>query len=335
METIKWLLARQQEDGLSISKAVNLWRSIEDKGRSPLDYSALEQLNDQLENGGAQEGEYLQNLCEQWLQACFLFDERRAEQSLTQAFALYPVEMVMIELIQKGLAHAGELWYQGEVTVQQEHFTTELAVRRINAMIAAAPAPIRTSSVIVGSSAGEPHSFPALLLTLLLRYRGWDVVYLGANVPLQRLNEVVTSVKPDLVVMTAMRLATAGTLLETANYLMEIDRPLAFGGRVFHTIPDLHRRIPGYYLGDSLPDGLSQIEALLSGPAPQILRDEKPEEFHQVIAQFRAHRPQIESQVLEAMFAKRDENIFPEYIRNANDFLAEDIIAGLKLGSMD
>ncbi|MCJ7623672.1 MAG: hypothetical protein MUO76_09230, partial [Anaerolineaceae bacterium] len=112
-------------------------------------------------------------------------------------------------------------------------------------------------------------------------------------------------------------------------------RPLAFGGRVFHTIPDLHRRIPGYYLGDSLPDGLSQIEALLSGPAPQILRDEKSVDFSGAIAQFWAHKPQIESQVLEAMFAKRDENIFPEYIRNANDFLAEDIIAGLKLGSMD
>src|SRR5512145_944070 len=35
MEIIKWLIDRQEE-GMSISRAVDLWRSLEEEGRDPL-----------------------------------------------------------------------------------------------------------------------------------------------------------------------------------------------------------------------------------------------------------------------------------------------------------
>ena len=43
--------------------------------------------------------------------------------------------------------------------------------------------PTRPERLLVASAQGDFHVFSPLLLTYLLRRRGWDVIYLGANVP--------------------------------------------------------------------------------------------------------------------------------------------------------
>ena len=59
------------------------------------------------------------------------FDEQQAERIITQAFGLFSVERVCLDVLQKGLAVIGEGWYAGHVTVQQEHFASALAIRRL------------------------------------------------------------------------------------------------------------------------------------------------------------------------------------------------------------
>lgn len=75
-----------------------------------------------------------------WLAACLAFDSLRAEDLINQAFALYPVETVCFEILQKAIGEIGQLWYEGKASVQQEHFATALAVRRIETLISATPA---------------------------------------------------------------------------------------------------------------------------------------------------------------------------------------------------
>ena len=214
-----------------------------------------------------------------WLQACLNFDGPAADQILNQAFAQFSMETVCVEIMQSGLADIGTLWYRGKASVQQEHFASELAVRRLHALISAAPQPIQKGTVLVGCPQGENHTFSLLLITLLLRYRGWDTVYLGANVPKAQLKETIAKRKPDLVVMAAMRLATAETLLDTAHYLLETQVPLAFGGRIFNLNPDLYRRIPGHYLGVELSGAIETIQSLLKGPLPPTLFEPGPESY--------------------------------------------------------
>jgi DNA-binding transcriptional MerR regulator len=93
IDIIKWLIARQDE-GLSISKAVKLWRSLKEEGNDPL-YMAAYQTADTpalTTTTSSNFSEIRQN----WIQACLRFDEPSAERILTQAFAIYPVAMVCI-----------------------------------------------------------------------------------------------------------------------------------------------------------------------------------------------------------------------------------------------
>ncbi|MFQ5422299.1 MAG: MerR family transcriptional regulator, partial [Anaerolineae bacterium] len=224
LETIKWLLARQGE-GLSISKAVKLWRSLKQEGTEPL--TAREYATTVTAVSSIPPGAPITDMRQAWIAACMNFEEAAAEQVLSQAFAMYPAQMVVLEILQKGLAQVGSDWYENKTTVQQEHFASALALRRLHALVAAAPAPTHTGKILIGCSPGEQHTFPPLLLTLLLRYQGWEALYLGADVPIAEMAETVTAVSPRLVILTAQQIHTAANLLHMARFLSGIDVPLA------------------------------------------------------------------------------------------------------------
>jgi hypothetical protein len=225
------------------------------------------------------------------------FDELAAEKALNQAFALYPVETACAEILMSGLSELGEAWYRDDVTVQQEHFASALAVRRLEALLAAAPPPSRAGRILVACPPEEAHVFPPLLISVMLRRRGWDVVYLGENVPLQRLDSTLSLVHPDLVILVAQTLHTAATLLETSQLLFEAGNALAFGGRVFNSIESLREKIPGAFLGEYLPEATSVIEGLLHKPPKAESRLTISKADQKALTQFRQARPQVEAEV--------------------------------------
>src|SRR5574340_651346 len=89
--TIKWLRARQLE-GLSISRAVELWKEISESGRDPL-AGEITPIGLESLSGGV-EPNRIDQLKSNWLAACLAFDTLRAEDLINQAFAMYPVETV-------------------------------------------------------------------------------------------------------------------------------------------------------------------------------------------------------------------------------------------------
>jgi DNA-binding transcriptional MerR regulator/methylmalonyl-CoA mutase cobalamin-binding subunit len=259
IEIIKWLIAKQNE-GLSISHAVDLWNELTASGQNPLPAPIEQTISIRSAN--------LDAVRQAWLEACLDFNESAAEHALNQAFALYPLETVCVEVIQRGLNAMGEMWYHAKATVQQEHFTSALAQRRLDALIAAAAPPTRPQTILIGCTTNEQHTFSPLLFALLLRRRGLRVVYLGANVPIQRFNETLQSVKPHLVILSAQQLQTANGLRETAEQLQVNKMHIAYAGRIFNLLPELRKRIPAHFLGESIQEAIQSVETLLTSDTP-------------------------------------------------------------------
>jgi methanogenic corrinoid protein MtbC1 len=177
------------------------------------------------------------------VEACTSFDEKRAEGTLDQAFAIFPPEAVCLDLLATALAEIGEGWYAAEITVQQEHFASELATRRVESLISSSPPPTLAGGVLVLCPPGEGHTFSPLLITFLIRWSRREAIFLGANVPVERIDEVIQATDPKLVILTAQQLHTAASLRDMASHLVERDIPTAFGGRVFNIIPRLKDHI--------------------------------------------------------------------------------------------
>jgi len=328
IDLLKWLLDRQGE-GLSISRAVDLWQNLEEKGESPL--TAYGEA--QLESAPLTiEGESLSDLRDLWLNACLNFDEMGARQTLAQAFAMFPTEVVCFEILQKGLVEVGIGWYESKITVPQEHFASSQAVRQLETLLNAAPLPIKADRLLVACAPEEQHTFGVLLLTLLLRNRGWPVIYLGANVPVDRLETAVASSQARLLIVAAQTLVTAGKLLAVAQFALEKSMPLAFGGGVFSTIPDTVKHIPGYFLGSDLQRAPQQVERFLASPVAPPEITPVSAAYEAALAQFIANRTLIESEVMAAL---ADAPLSSKYWRNANQDFGENIVAALTLGDMD
>jgi len=95
IETIKWLMQRQEE-GMRISRAVDLWNSILSNGQDPLFSPQTEQTMKPAGSITPQDSEALDFERTKWVEACLNFDETAAEQVLTQSFAQFSLETVWI-----------------------------------------------------------------------------------------------------------------------------------------------------------------------------------------------------------------------------------------------
>lgn len=333
IETIKWLLARQAE-GLSISRAVDSWNEIIASSVDPLAGFAPSTFSAAQTTPAIYiaPGTNLDSLRAQWIAACMLFSESNSEQVLNQAFSMFPVESVCMEILQKGMAEIGNLWYENKSSVQQEHFASGLAMRRLDSLLSASPAPSRNQTVIVGCAPNEWHTFTALLLSLLLRRRGLNVIYLGANVPTDYFEETVSTIKGNLVVLIAQTLTSAAALQLAAFIFAKQHLPVSFGGRIFNMRPDLVDTIPGHFLGSSVDSSLEEIEKLLKGKVKAYNLKTASQEYRAAHQAFISNRTHIESTITELA---QPFSINPIGLNIGIQFLGDSISAALQLGDME
>lgn len=329
VDTLKWLISHQ-EKGMSISHAVELWQSLVEIGEDPL------LSREKAEAGAARAitpvlGHQIDELRAAWINACLSFDRESAERVLTRAFALFPPEIVCIELLQKGLVDIGDGWHQGTVTVQQEHFTSTLSEQRLEVLIAATPSPTRQELIIVSTAPGERHTFGSFLLTYFLRRRGYDVIHLGADVPVEDFGPTIDSLQPQLVIVSAQLFHTAASIKEVAQSIQTQGVLLAYGGRAFNLMPDLRQYIPGYFLGETLEDAVAGTADLLSQrliAQESVTQDEK---HRYALAQYRERQSLIESHVWGTFIATNKNS---DHLSAINNDIAAAIGAALNLGSI-
>ncbi len=332
IETIKWLIARQAE-GLSISRAVEMWNEHIASGLDPLaGYTSSSFSSAQAGSANAAPDTTLDMIRAQWITACMNYSEANAEQALNKAFSIFPVESVCMEVLQKGMSEIGGLWYENRATVQQEHFASGLAMRRLDALLSASPTPTRPQTVLIGCPPREWHTFTPLMLSLFLRRRGLNVIYLGANVPAERFEETVAKIRANLVILVAQSLTSAATLQTTAFSLLGQNTPVCYGGRIFIMRESLREYIPGHYLGNAVDASMEQVEKILKSKDKAKETKVVSQEYTAALHAFTARRANIENTIREMI---QPLSVDPEHLNTGIHFLGDIITAALQFGDME
>ena len=119
--------------------------------------------------------------------------------------------------------------------------------------------------------------------------------------------------------------------LFVAHFLVDKGVPLGYGGLIFTLLPSLVDSIPGYYLGDSLDKVVQEVEAVLSSPARMKSVPGPSKEYNQAFDIFINRLPLIDAYMWDVVNRNGMEQ---RYLEIANEFLARDIKAALKLGDM-
>ena len=136
-----------------------------------------------------------------WRARLVASDEAGAWDVLEEALAsgMEPEE-VLLELIGPALQSIGTLWEQGKLSVAEEHRASSVAdtARRPARAHASPVGDTGGELLILAAAPGELHALPVSITANLLRWKGFDVVELGANTPADALAEAASG-EPDLV----------------------------------------------------------------------------------------------------------------------------------------
>lgn len=197
------------------------------------------------------------------LQCAHSFDAVRAQQIITQTFALYSVEETCVYVLLPALQQIGLQWRNGEASLQVEHFLTNVIRQQLLAIGATLPPPSRSGRVIAGCAPGDWHEMPVLMLSIFLQRLGWEVIYLGQAIGLDQLSSTLEALAPRIVILSASTFHTLQALVEAGDLAQRAGVAFAFGGSVFTQIAGLSERVPGAYLGGNLISASRAIDGYL------------------------------------------------------------------------
>jgi MerR family transcriptional regulator, light-induced transcriptional regulator len=173
-------MKRALDDGFSAAEAARLALAQERSPERPLD-GARERL----------------------LAAAHAYDETAVHAILDEALAAFSLETVLRELILPVLREIGAEWEQGTLEIGQEHFASNLVRERLLALArlwGRGGGPL----AVLACAPGERHDIGLIAFGLVLRSRGWRILFLGADTPLATLTKAASDTGPQLVVVSAV-----------------------------------------------------------------------------------------------------------------------------------
>lgn len=261
-----WVKQRVDE-GMQISQAIRALHRAEKEG-DPV------ALPPQLFVQHEKDRDPLDHFRRRLVDALLQHDPELANQVLAEAMSIFPLESVILNVINPTFYDIGEGWSHGQIAIATEHFATNHLRHHLLVWMRTGPPAYHVNPAVLTCAPGELHEGSLLMLAVLLRRLRWPVIYLGQSMPLADLGAFVEDVQANIVVFVAMTEEPARSLSSWPHWMPSVaqaKRPVVgFGGRIFSQQPELAGQIPGVWLGKTLEEGVEMINRMLHEMHPLI-----------------------------------------------------------------
>ena len=132
----------------------------------------------------------------------------------------------------------GELWFDGELSVAQEHLAARAALNAVYKLRSLLPVPEMSGKVAMCCAfEGDFHELPVHLAQLVFENEGFEVINFGANMPLYSFVEEAVSYAPNVICFSATVINDVERLAkdykEFRERVAKLKIPIIVGGRVF------------------------------------------------------------------------------------------------------
>jgi MerR family transcriptional regulator, light-induced transcriptional regulator len=195
----------------------------------------------------------------------------RAEHEIDEALlAGVPSPAIHALIIEPAMVRIGELWQSGAISVADEHLATTISdrvlIRLDDALTTAAPG--SRERVVLAAPQGQHHVLGMRMVADVLEGAGYDVLFLGADVPLEALCGFVIEHRPAV---TGLGFAVETGVSDCKQAIRAVHEAspaprIMLGGAA---VPVGLRHV-GYPFVHSSLEALSTVQALLDA-APQAL----------------------------------------------------------------
>ena len=199
--------------------------------------------------------------------AIIRFDEAALESSYNAALSLHSVDVVTRELLTPLLIELGERWRNGTGSVAEEHFFGLYLRNKLGARFHHRSGENQGPRLMMACLPNEQHENGLLLLSLALHGRGYRLILLGSNMPLEEIPAAVRQADCEAVVLSGSLNPDSEMLaLTLPRVVAQTPVPVIVGGAASNHCRDAIQSAGAAAVGDSLEQGIDRIEAILKGP---------------------------------------------------------------------
>jgi methanogenic corrinoid protein MtbC1 len=218
-------------------------------------------------------------------------------------------------VIAPALELVGAAWELGLISVAEEHLATAAAERALATLY---PHLVREprgprGRVILAAAEGERHVLGLRMVADVLEGAGFDVLYMGADVPSASLVDLAERLRPVAVGLSAAESERTGVLVETTTRLRAVGVPVVAGGRM---APAELAPMPGVTV---LPSSAGAVDAF--GAFDRTCDAEPAEPLDQAVARAHRHTGAIREAIAAhaAALAGREADQIRAWVRRSTD----------------
>ncbi|MBV9213692.1 MAG: MerR family transcriptional regulator [Actinobacteria bacterium] len=136
-------------------------------------------------------------------EAAAALDEPGLQGVLDTAIGALTVDTLLDAVVLPALREIGLGWQRGEMTVAQEHFATSVIRGRLLALARDWGRGLGPVAVLA-CMPRERHDLGLLAFGLALHSRGWRIVYLGSDTPLDSVDQLCGRLTPQLIALSSV-----------------------------------------------------------------------------------------------------------------------------------
>ncbi len=236
-------------DNYTISKAINEIR--------------LEQIQEQVgskQDQAVDNADHWQDFQKRFFRAIELFDENKLDGIYNEALSLYPIDLVSSQILRPLLAELGVRWKERAAGIAEEHFFSAYLRNKVGARMHHSSGKTKGSRLMMACLPGEYHELGSLLFGLSAMSRGYRLLFLGADLPLEQARIVAQATDIEGIVFSAVTVKVRGHLArELEELAAELSVPVMLGGSAATNIADVDFQNI-ILLGDEYRRALETIE---------------------------------------------------------------------------
>ena len=239
-------------ENYTISKAINAIK--------------LEEIQEKIETGSDPEKpntDHWDEFQKRFLTAIEKFDEYKLDNIYNEALSLYPIDLVSSQILRPLLMTLGLRWESRDAGIAEEHFFTSYLRNKVGARLHHIGGKNQGQRILLACMPGEFHELGSLLFGLSAMSRGYRILFLGADLPLDQIHHVVEKTEIDAVLLSAVNVTLRGQISRQLEKLAgDLNVPVMLGGTGAMNIADLNDELV-VVLGDDYRKALQVLEQTL------------------------------------------------------------------------
>lgn len=190
------------------------------------------------------DGAFMEGLRQDYIQALVAGSGRAADLVVETALgATVKPQQIYLDLFQPSAYAIGRLWQANRVSVAQEHLATAIIERQMGELYPYFKNRNATRhTIVLGCVPDEWHRVGVRMVSDFFEAAGWQVHYLGANVPIRELVGLARETSADMVGISAemlFNLPRVGELVRALDAVGLGGIPVIAGGMPFIEQPEL------------------------------------------------------------------------------------------------